>query len=310
MPEDNNSRIFDDAFATMVEEYPQVLIPTINEVFGTAYGKEEKVHLFRNEHHEKDGTIITDLYAGVRDGLYHVECQSNEDKEMVIRMLRYDFAIAWKNAEWGEEGCEVKFPSSCVLYLRSTKNTPDVMKVRLVLQNGQTSDYTVPVVKIKKYGAKEIFKKNLMLFLPFYMMRYERDIENNNEKQLEILYQELEDILCELEQCRRKAEKQGIYVTVNELFRKITHYMSNSNQKCQERMDEVMGGHVMELESIKLIHQGREEGLTEGQCQERYDNVMKIMENMGLSLEDACKALGITVKQYEEAKYIVENSKN
>ena len=40
--------------------------------------------------------IITDVYVGIEDSFYHIECQSNEDDTMELRMLRYDFAIAWK----------------------------------------------------------------------------------------------------------------------------------------------------------------------------------------------------------------------
>lgn len=47
--EQGKNKIFDDAFATMVEEYPEILIPAINEIFHTSYSENQKVSLYREE---------------------------------------------------------------------------------------------------------------------------------------------------------------------------------------------------------------------------------------------------------------------
>ena len=320
--EQGKNKIFDDAFATMVEEYPEILIPAINEVFHTSYSENQKVSLYRDEHHEKDGKIITDIYAGIEDSLYHVECQSREDEEMEIRMLRYDFAIAWKNAIWEDGYCEVNFPKSCVLYLRSRKKTPDALKVKLVLQDGQTVFYTSPIIKVKEYGKDEIFQKNLMLFLPFYIMRYEEEIQKQNKAELDKMYREVDQILGELDQCRAQAKRKGVYITVNELFREVSNYMVKGKQECKKRMDKIMGGHVLELESIKILRQGREEGRaegreegrtegrTEGAAKQLLSNISGIMSKLNLSLEEACDVIGVTVEQYEAAKKLSETIKD
>ena len=67
----------------------------------------------------------------------------------------------------------MEFPRSCVIYLRSTKNTPDVEEVELLLPDGQVCVYRVPTVKVERYTKDSIFEKNLLLLLPFYVMRYE-----------------------------------------------------------------------------------------------------------------------------------------
>lgn len=306
-------KLYDDAFATLVEEYPQILIPAINEVFHTLYSENEKVTLYRNEHHEKDGEIITDVYAGIKENFYHIECQSKEDDTMELRMLRYDFAIAWKNTVWENGYCEVQFPKSCVLYLRSTQSTPDELSIKLILQDEQSIVYTVPIVKLKEYGREEIFQKNLMLFLPFYSMRYEEAIKKNNLRELEQMHMEIDEILTSLETRRAQAEKKGVYYTVDELFRKINRRISERNLECQERMDEVMGGHVLELESLKIIHQerdeGRAEGISVGDARRLLSSVSGVMEKFGISLEEACDAIGVTLEQYEAAKELVGEQK-
>lgn len=160
-------------------------------------------------------------------------------------------------------------------------------------------------IKLKEYGREEIFQKNLMLFLPFYSMRYEEAIKKNNLRELEQMLMEIDEILTSLETCRAQAEKKGVYYTVDELFRKINRRISERNLECQERMDEVMGGHVLELESIKILHQGREEG----DAKRLINSVAGIIEKFGISLEEACDAIGVTLEQYEAAKELVGEQK-
>lgn len=92
---------------------------------------------------------------------------------MAIRMFEYDFAIALESRRRLGRKFYVEFPRSCVIYLRSTKNTPDVEEVELLLPDGQVCAYRVPTVKVERYTKDSIFEKNLLLLLPFYVMRYE-----------------------------------------------------------------------------------------------------------------------------------------
>lgn len=86
------------------------------------------------------------------------------------------------------------------------------------------------------------------------------------------------------------------------------------NSEYQERMDEVMGGHVLELESLKIIHQerdegraeGRAEGISVGDARRLFSSVNGVMEKFGISLEEACDAINVTLEQYEAAKELVE----
>ncbi len=46
-----NSTIFDDVFRTMLEKMPLLIIPLINEVFGTDYPGDISIVQRRNEHY-------------------------------------------------------------------------------------------------------------------------------------------------------------------------------------------------------------------------------------------------------------------
>lgn len=169
----NNNTIFDDVFRTMVEKMTYLLVPLINEVFHTSYPKDVKIVHLRNEHQLEDGELITDAKLLIGDKVYHIECQSTDDTTMAIRMFEYDFAIALESRRRVGRKFYVEFPRSCVIYLRSTKNTPDVEEVELLLPDGQVCVYRVPTVKVERYTKDSIFEKNLLMLLPFYVMRYE-----------------------------------------------------------------------------------------------------------------------------------------
>ena len=64
-----------------------------------------------------------------------------------------------------------------MLLLRTTKNTPDQMKIRIVVPGGKSVSYPVPTIKVQDYTLEEIYQKNLLFLLPFYLMTYDRNLD-------------------------------------------------------------------------------------------------------------------------------------
>ena len=90
---------------------PSLLIPLINEVFGTKYTEDQEFEQLRNEHYEKFGKIVTDSIIRIGGRLYHIECQSKKDGDMALRMVEYDFAIALEHSSKMEDNIiEINFP--------------------------------------------------------------------------------------------------------------------------------------------------------------------------------------------------------
>ena len=92
------STIFDDVYRTIVQKLSFLIIPAINEVFGTHYDMKTDISQLRNEHLELAGKIITDSIFRIGKLIYHIECQSTPDGTMALRMFEYDFAIALEEA--------------------------------------------------------------------------------------------------------------------------------------------------------------------------------------------------------------------
>ena len=295
-----NNTIFDDVFRTMVQKMPTLLIPLINEVFHTDYSENETFKQLRNEYEEEDGKIITDSIIIIRNKTYHIECQSVDDTTMAVRMVEYDFAIALEQATKQGRMYEMDFPESCVLFLRCSKNTPDTLQVKVNLPSGDSFIYESKVVKVQNYTKDVIFQKKLLFFLPYYIMRYEKsldEISNDSEKLIAVL-KDYEDIRSRLEKELFKDNRSVLYADLVNLITKISDYILRKEEIIKKGVGDVMGGKVLELESERLIKIGK--------AKEFIENIDSLISNLNLTLETACKALGSSVQEYEESKKLLQ----
>ena len=121
-------------------------------------------------------------------------------------------------------------PHSCILYLRGNKKT-EKLTIEVVAPEGETWEYKIPAVYAGHYTKEEILEKRLFFLLPFYIMRYEKaDLETGKE-----------------------------YRDLIELIIRIADYILRKRKKARKGFGDVMGGKVLELESDRLMQQGRTE---------------------------------------------------
>ena len=259
-----SSTIFDDVFRTMLEKMPQLAVPLINEVFGTSYPEDVKIIQKRNEHQTKKGRIITDSHLLIANRIYHIECQSTDDSTMVIRMIEYDFAISLEQVQKENGRYRMYFPQSCVLYLRGIKKR-DTISVELVMPNGDTVEYTVPVVQVQEFTCDDMLRKRLLFLLPYHVIKYEqeKDLDTDREKWKEFL-DECKKIESYLEENFLEKGNEKSYRDMVELIIRIADHVFRDNEKVRKGFGDVMGGKVLELESDKLIQRGIEQGLEQG----------------------------------------------
>ncbi len=259
-----SNTIFDDVFRTMLEKMPQLAIPLINEVFGTSYPEDIEIIQKRNEHQTQNGRVIPDSHLLIANRIYHIECQSTDDSTMVIRMIEYDFAISLEHVQKENGRYRMYFPQSCVLYLRGTKKR-DTISVEIVMPDGNTVEYTVPVVQVQRFTCDDMLQKHLLFLLPYHVIKYEQEkgLDTDSEKWKELLdeYAKIEKYLEKnfLEKGNEKAYRDMV-----ELIIRIADYVFRDKEKVKKGFGDVMGGKVLELESDKLIQRGIEQGLEKG----------------------------------------------
>lgn len=272
--------IFDDVFRTMVEKLPYLAVPLINEVFETSYPENVEITQLRNEHQQENGEIITDCCLKIGRKLYHIECQSIDDTTMAIRMIEYDFAIAIENAQKINRRYRIEFPRSCVIYLRSNKNTPDSLEVEVIFPDGKMHLYEIPTVKMENYTKDSIFEKNLLMLLPFYVMRYEKEAHNfsENPEKMQQLLNEYEEIRWRLNEELVEERKSDLYADLTDWIVRIADYIFRNEDAARKGINGIMRGKVLKLKSEELREEGREEErkLTARSLAKEGDSIEKI----------------------------------
>ena len=297
--------IFDDIFRTMAQKMPGLLIAVINDAFGTDYPSDVRFEQFRNEHYEKNGTIITDSILRIKDHIYHIECQSDEDSTMAIRMVEYDFSIALERAEKNQKEYVIQFPESCVLYLRHNSKTPDKLKATIHFPDGQEVIYKIPVIKVQNYTADDIFRKKLLFFLPFYLMRYEKERHEiaKDPERLKNLLEECEEIRARLESDTKKETK--LYQDLVDFFNRVNEYIMSDEAKVRKEVSKTMGGKVLMLASEKSEKRGEKRGIELGEKRGEIKRTVIDARYYGADKESAIARL---IDQFNLTRQEAQNS--
>ena len=262
--------IYDGAFRTILNDCRKLIIPVINEIFSEHYTGEEEIRFFPNEHFldqqdAADKERITDTNFQIIGRIvkkYHLECESSlPDGKITIRLFEYDAQIALDEGEVTEETLTVTFPNTAVMYLRSYKKTPDIMKYVIVTPGG-TVQYDVPIMKVQSYSLDEIFEKRLLMLIPFYIFSHEKSFSeyNNNEQKLEELKAEYRIILERLDDL----EKQGIIGafdkrTIIELSSDVIREIARKYENVQKGIGAMMRGPLIQTEARTILNESKKE---------------------------------------------------
>lgn len=297
---------YDDVFRTLVNDCSGLIIPVINEVFHEHYTGEEEIVFSPNEHFEnrQDGEedeVITDScfqIIGMYIKKYHLECQSGPDSSMLLRFWEYDTQIALDQGELHENILRVTLPHSAVLFLRSNRNTPDKLKTEVATPGG-TVTYDIPVMKVKQYTLEEIFEKELLLLIPFYIFTHEQrfdEYENDAGKleELKAVYEEIKNRLEELQEKQKISEYTKC--TVMDMSNKVLEHIAAKHESIRKGVKSVMGGKVLEYEAKTIRNEGRREGRSEGRLEMLFDLVDKGL----LSIAEAAVMTNLTEELFKK----------
>ena len=289
-----HSTVFNDVFRTIAQKMPQLLIPLINEVFHTNYSEDTDFEQLRNEHYEKYGKIITDSIIRIGPHLYHIECQSKRDADMVIRMFEYDISIALEHTSKAEDIWEIEFPQSCVLYVRNHRHLPEYHTAIVKFADGQQVTYQVPIIHAQKYTVNALFEKQLLILLPYHILRYEYFLKSNktNEKKVEQLLEDYRKINQLLMETAEKEKKSGLYQNMICVIQEITDYIIPKDSEVRKGIGDIMGGNILTLPS-DYIEEGRKEG--------RLNEIFSSVQEGDYSAMRGAQKAEMSIDQFEKA---------
>ena len=96
-------------------------------------------------------------------------------------------------------------------------------------------------------------------------------------------------------------DREQAYRDMIELIRRIEDYIFADRKKVKERLGDIMGGKVLELETDKLIELGRAEAQQQS-IMKTKQMIKNLMISMNLNIRQAMDALGIP--EEERYKYV------
>ncbi len=274
--------LYDDVFKTMCTYMLPLLIPVVNELFGTNYLMDkDELERFANEHMKltdsedvkpKVSKIISDALIKLGDVMYHIECQSTEDGNIMIRILDYNMQIALDNIhhDKNDNTITVQLPHSALIMLRKTSdNEPkkSTTTVSYVFEDRKL-DIQVPVMHVQSYSMEEVFDKKLYFMIPFYILRYEKKLEliaKNplaNREEYDKIFSELNKLSQLINKACDDKEISEYYIReISILSKKVVNLVSgNLDTDMKERLVNTMDGQILELGFQQWYREGREEG--------------------------------------------------
>ena len=295
--------IYDGAFRTILNDCRKLIIPIINEIFGETYTGAEEICFFPNEHFlaqqdNADKERITDTnftILGKTPKKYHIECESSlPDGKITIRLFEYDAQIALDEGEVTEETLTVTFPNTAVLYLRTYKKTPDKMKYIIVTPGG-TVQYDVPIMKVQTYSLNDIFEKDLLMLIPFYIFSHEKSFPeyNNNEQKLLELKAEYKKILEKLDELEQQKvigafDKRTIIEISGDVIKEIAQKYEN----VQRGMGDMMSGALIETSARRLK--------SEAENETKRKTALKLLKRGKQTVEEIAEDTGLSVPEVRQ----------
>ena len=312
-----NSKIvntpYDDVFRTLLNDCSRLIIPVINEVFHECYSGDEQVVFspeihFLNQQDGEEAKRITDssfTIIGKEEKKFLYECQSTADSSMLVRIFEYATQIALDQGEIIENTLKVEIPHSAILFLRSTESTPDKMKIEMTTPGGTVS-FDIPVMKSQQYGIDEIFEKNLLFLIPFYIFSHESRFEeyNSDKNKLEMLKAEYADIIARLDGLLEKGSISAYTrKIIMEMSDKVLENIAQKYEHVRKGVKSVMGGKILEHEAKTILREGWRQGREEGEGYGRMEQAKETAFNLrtiGLEEETIAKMVNVQVSLIRE----------
>jgi flagellar biosynthesis/type III secretory pathway protein FliH len=333
--EDRTATPYDDVFRTLMDDcqkmdsYKKLLLPVLNEAFGTHYTGEEEIQFLSDklymrspdgeyEKREVDSIFFVTSKHTVQ---YHMECQVRNDNNMCIRIFEYDSQLALRNSQLTNDTMVVRFPNTAVLYLDSTESTPDVIKIHIQTSAGEVV-HEIPTIQIKNYSIETLFEKDLLFLLPFYIFNYskyrvaqmEKGETPKQKEALETLLADFRYIVQEVEKLYNMGKiEQYVKISLITLSKKVLEAYLKNYQQVKGKVGEIMGGKVLEYEAKTILNQGISLGFTRGRSEgmrEGRDEGMRLGRDEGLregrdegmaASVQMCKQFGKTLSETTQA---------
>lgn len=161
----------------------------------------------------------------------------------------------------------------------------------VIVTPGGTVRYDVPVMKVQTYSLDDIFDKQLLMLLPFYIFSHENNLPeyNSNGQKLKELEEEYKEILERLDTLEDQG-KIGTFDkrTIIELSRDVIKEIAQKYENVQKGVGGIMGGALIETEARKIRDEARKK------------TALVLLEMGKLTIEEISAASGLSIAEVEQ----------
>ena len=272
---------YDDVFRTLIVKGGNLIIPFLNEMFreDPPIRMDVSIAPAANEHFLDLGQgrqvkLTTDSILVIDQNPYHIECQSYEDKTMLLRTCQYDWLSAMPGSLVEGDTIHIPLPYSGILYLRRTTQTPETMFVHYHHPQGGELRYPVRTLSLRNYTLEDMISKHLFFLMPFYLFNFEEELKHYDENKAarEDVIHSLDRLLGYLNQMFSKGYLNIYqYGLITDMLRKVTDSLTQKYKSARKELDEIMGGKILEFKGEREYNEGKEKGRQEGRQEGRIE---------------------------------------
>ena len=139
--------------------------------------------------------IVADFYPRIGGKMYAIEIEQDGSGDMAVRVFRYAVGGAmFHNMKSTKAKLNIAFPQPCVVFLKSTKNTPKELIWNIDFFDGQKIALKIPTIRLGELLIEEIVRRDLMPIGQFYL----RTFENLTERKVERFIEATKTLFVEL----------------------------------------------------------------------------------------------------------------
>ncbi len=206
---------------------------------------------------------------------------------MPARMYEYDALMSVREMK-KREALIIPYPCSAVLYLRSYPHVPDELSIPVQTREGSVS-YKIRVIRTTDFTLDDIFEKELYFLLPFYIFRYEKQLQacEKNDARREELKNDFKTIRQRLDILQEEGKLDGYEKrTLTVLSKKVIRGLVKKQGKVRKELCKIMGGKILNYDAKIILNQGRKKGREEERENEQKA-MFSVLRSQGYSEDEA-----------------------
>ena len=128
--------------------------------------------------------------------------------------------------------------------MRNHRHLPEYHTAIVKFADGQQVTYQVPIIHAQKYTVNAIFEKQLLILLPYHILRYEHFLKSNktNEKKVQLLLGDYREINQRLTETAEQEKKSELYRDMICLIQQIADYVIPKENKVRKGIVTIESG--------------------------------------------------------------------